>query len=198
MKPNDDEFADYVEHPRFGRLPRYTGLNPQTDYRGTHIHWHSPIDCRIPNTAIVANTSRQKAPTVAVTHYYDVMRRCRDCKRMFLFFAEEQRYWYEELGFGLDSDCVRCVDCRKVEQDTAGLRVKYELLFHRENRSHEETLELIDCGLTLIERSIFGHQSLDRIRCWLKSIPPASNLRHQATFQDLTTRAKGLKKSAEE
>ena len=74
MKRKSDKYADYVEHPRYGKSPRVTGLNPQTDGGDVFIHWHSPKDCRIPDTAIVADTTRQKAATVAVTHYYDVKR----------------------------------------------------------------------------------------------------------------------------
>ena len=107
-------FDDYVEHPLYGRVPRVTGLNPKEDFGGNvFLHWHSPEDVRIPNTAVQADTSKQPTATVAVTHYFDSKRTCRDCQRPFLFFAEEQKYWYEELGFRLDADCIRCVECRK-------------------------------------------------------------------------------------
>src|SRR5690606_12241464 len=157
---------------------------------------HSPTDCRIPNTAIIANTSLQKAPTVAVTHYYDVERRCRDCCRMFIFFAEEQRHWYEVLRFGLDSDCVRCVECRKSEQQTAQLRQRYESLLKRSDRTDKETLELIDCALTLVEHSAFGHRTLQRIRELLNSFPFESKVRRHATFRGLANRADILTESA--
>lgn len=193
MKYGTDKYADYVEHPRFGKSPRLTHLNPQADYGGgVFIHWHSPEDCRIPNTAIVADTKRQKTPTIAVTHYYDVKRRCRDCDRMFIFFAEEQHYWYEVLGFGLDSDCVRCTDCRKSEQQTARLRERYELLLGEPDRTHEGTLELIGCALTLIEHSVFSHRSLERVRALLNSIPSDSNVKSQATYRELLARAATL------
>ncbi len=188
-----DKYAEYVDHPRYGKSPRVTGLNPQTDYGGdVFIHWHSPKDCRIPDTAIVADTSRQKAPTVAVTHYYDVKRRCRDCDRMFIFFADEQRHWYEVLGFGLDSDCVRCIDCRKSDQQTARLRERYESLLSQPDRTDKTTLELIDCALTLIEQSVFGHRSLERVRALLNSFPSDLRIRRHATYRNLSLRADTL------
>ena len=105
MKRIPDEYATYIEHPRYGRRPRITGMNPETVYGGdVFIHWHSSKKCRIPNTAILADLSQQTPATVPVTHYYDVKRHCLDCGRSFLFFAEEQKHWYEVLGFGLDSD----------------------------------------------------------------------------------------------
>ncbi len=93
---------------------------------------------RIPGTAIVADPSKQTRATVPVTHYFDLERSCRDCKRHFIFFAEEQKYWYEELGFGLESDCVRCTECRKKQQGIAWLKERYESLFHIEPKSAEE------------------------------------------------------------
>jgi hypothetical protein len=30
-----------------------------------------------------------------------------------LLFAEEQKYWYEELKFPLEANCLDCVPCRK-------------------------------------------------------------------------------------
>ncbi len=193
MKHGTDEYADYVEHPRYGKSPRLTGLNPKAHHGGdVFIHWHSPEDCRIPGTAIVADASRQKEATVAVTHYFDVKRRCRDCDRMFIFFAEEQRHWYEVLGFGLDSDCLRCIDCRKSKQQTAGLRERYESLVGEPDRSDEGTLELIDCALTLIEDSVFGRRSLERVRALLNSISSDSEVRRHTTFRRLSARADAL------
>ena len=41
-----------------------------------------------------------------MTHYFDAKRVCRKCERPFLFFAEEQKYWYEDLRFPLEADCL--------------------------------------------------------------------------------------------
>ncbi|WP_366929827.1 zinc-ribbon domain containing protein [uncultured Thiodictyon sp.] len=106
IRPKED-YSKFVDHPRYGRLPRMTGLNPDTNYTDVFLHWHSAKECRIPNTAIRADLSRQTPATVQVTHYFDVRRQCRDCDKPFIFFAEEQKYWYEILGFGLDSGLFR-------------------------------------------------------------------------------------------
>lgn len=189
-----DEYDDYVEHPRFGREPHITGLNPKNGRRGVWLHWRSP-DSNVPDTAIAADLSKQVQSTVAVTHYFDAKRQCRDCGRMFLFFAEEQRYWYEELKFPLDSDCVRCVECRHSERQLANQRQRYESLLPRTDRSEEETLELIDCAVTLIEHSIFGPRTIQRVRTLLNSIPKDSKVRSRAKFQNLKARADKLKQA---
>ena len=145
---DENKYAAFVEHPRFGREPRYTGLNPGSSFTGeTFIHWHSPSSCRIPDTAIPANLDRQSPATIPVTHYFDVERQCRDCRRMFIFFAVEQQHWYEELQFGLDSDCVRCTDCRKRQQGIAQVREQYESLHQQQNRNEQESLTMAECCL---------------------------------------------------
>ena len=91
MSEPRDRYRDYVEHPIYGKGPRITGLNPQDDFpNGIYIGWHSPIGERIANTAITADTSKQVSRPIAVTHYYDVKRKCVECERSFLFFAEER------------------------------------------------------------------------------------------------------------
>ena len=193
-----DRYRDYVEHPLYGRGPRITGQNPQDDWKnGVYLGWHCPIGERIADTAIVADTSKQVARPVPVTHYYDVKRTCRDCKRKFLFFAEEQKFWYETLGFPLESDCVRCVDCRKTQQDYADLRKTYENLLQKPDRHEDETLELAHCALSLIESGVFGNRTIERVRSFLNSIPADSDIRSRGRFRDLTDRATRLAENAE-
>ncbi|WP_157640495.1 zinc-ribbon domain containing protein [Lamprocystis purpurea] len=169
MTPIDQDYSGFVTHPRFGQLPRITGLNPETEYGGdTFLHWHSPKECRIPDTAILANLTKQIPATVPVTHYFDVKRQCRDCGKSFIFFAEEQRYWYEDLGFGLDSNCIRCVPCRKKQQGIAQSRKKYEDLFHIPDRTIDQDIEIAECCLDLVEASVFHRQQLERVRMFLK------------------------------
>lgn len=193
MKRNVENYSEFVEHPRYGRGPKVTGLNPEPDYRGkTFIHWHSPKECRIPNTAIVANLARQHFATVPVTHYYDVTRQCRDCGRSFIFFAEEQKHWYEELGFGLDSNCVRCVPCRKQQQGLALRRQRYEELYHIDNRTTDQNLEMADCCLALIEASTFSCRQLDRVRMLINRIRSNGEGQSDSRFNDILVRVRSL------
>lgn len=189
--------AEFVNHPRYGRRPHITGLNPETAYDveygvHTNIHWHSPKKCRIPNTAIPADLARQVPATVPVTHYYDVKRQCRDCGRSFIFFAEEQKHWYEELGFGLNSDCVRCVPCRKRQQRIACQRRRYEALFHVPNRTPRETLEMAECCLALIETRTFSRRQTERVRMLLNSIADRLDSDSVITRDDLLARLRSL------
>lgn len=175
-------YADFVEHPRYGRQPRFTGLNPQTNFDGfPFLHFHSPPSCRIDNTAILADLRKQVAATIPVTHYYDVKRQCRDCNRMFIFFAAEQKYWYEDLQFPLESDCIRCCLCRAKQRQIVHSLQQYENLFHVAKRTSEQTLTMTECCLYLIENNIFDftQKQNQRIRTLLNTVPDDPKCKHR-------------------
>ena len=93
MKREHSDPEQSVNHPRYGKRPRITGLNPAGG-PDVHFHPHTTKKNRIANTAIRADLARQKYTIAAVTHYLDVERSCRDCQRPFIFFAAEQKHWY--------------------------------------------------------------------------------------------------------
>jgi hypothetical protein len=219
MERKTDKYREFVHHPRYGRRPNITGLNPSPMNAGVNLHWntitHKEIVAayessvgkrwpygdfsaytsgtkRIPNTAIHADPSKQSRATVPVTHYFDLERRCRDCKRPFIFFAEEQKHWYEELGFGLESDCVRCTECRKKHQGIAQLRERYELLFHTEEKSEQDILELAECCVKLVEQNVFTPKRFEFVRMLLNKIDVGSELRQQREYADLIRRSRHL------
>jgi len=193
-----DKYDTYIKHPRYGRRPRITGMNPETVYGGdVFIHWHSSRECRIPNTAILADLSQQTPAAVPVTHYYDVKRQCLDCGRSFLFFAEEQKHWYEELGFGLESDCVRCIVCRKKQQGLAHERERYEELFHVSDRTADEYLEMAACCLTLIEAKVFHRRQTERVRMLLNKISSECDVKIQNRINELRPRVLALESKSD-
>ena len=164
--PDISKYSDFVEHPRYGRGPRFTMLEPKGD---VYLGWH--IKGRIPKTAIKADVSKQRDATLHVTHYYDQERRCCECNRNFIFFAAEQKHWYEELQFGLDSDCVRCAPCRKAQQGLQRTRFRYENLFHVLERSPDQCAQMIECSLELIENQIFTPKHLQKVRTLINKLP---------------------------
>jgi hypothetical protein len=215
MTSKTDRYAEFVEHPRYGRGPRITGLNPRPSDPGVQLHWmatehdemvelHQRVTGepwphgnprpsgaparRIPNTAIAADLARQTPASVAVTHYFDMERQCRDCGRPFLFFAQEQKHWYEELGFGLDSDCVRCVECRKQQHGLAAERETYESLFHIPDKSTEQLIRMAEACLALIEARIFTAKQTQRVRALLNAIPADADVRRRSRYARLLQR----------
>lgn len=188
MKSGKD-YSQFVTHPHYGHQPRITGLNPETDYdRNVFLHWHSPEGCRIPNTAIPAELSRQSPATVPVTHYFDVRRQCLDCGRPFIFFAEEQKYWYEELGFPLESDCIRCAICRKKKQGIEYKRERYEELFHVSDRTIEQNLDMAECCLSLVEASVFHKRQVQHVLKILNELPQELDKTSMTKFDEIRSR----------
>jgi len=198
---SDDEFQSFVEHPRYGRGPRYTGLNPSTKAPFA-AHWHSSRHVRIPDTAIKANGSKQNwvagaasyAFGLSVRYYFDVRRVCRGCKRPFLFFAEEQKHWYEKLGLPLEIDCVRCCECRRKYRGANRARKRYNELLAVSKPTAVELVELVTISLDMIAAGEFStHQRMfDQIRKWLKQLPMVSlNVK---TRPELLARLKEIEK----
>src|SRR6266487_3191507 len=104
-KPFDKKYEPFVAHPRYGRAPRYTALNPDPYDARVHLHWNAtnvheiqkrnvlllgkrspalktlegivPEQLpRVAGTAIAADPAKQNNATVPVTHYYDIEKVC--------------------------------------------------------------------------------------------------------------------------
>lgn len=213
------DYAQHVEHPRYGRAPRFTGLDPDPNSPAVRLHWNTgyftegqlrvlertlgwcptlPDDGTrmVRGTAVAANVSRQTPATVAVTHYYDLDKVCRECGRRFIFFAEEQKHWYEELAFPLEAQAVRCPPCRKRLQVLARTRRRYEALSHGSSRTIEETLEMARCSLTLMEQGLFHPRQTEHVRRLLNRVPEES--RSGGPFLELISRLHALEARAKE
>lgn len=70
--------------------------------------------CIANNLAIKPDYTKQKfglgGPIIA---YVDKSFICKNCKQDFVFSALEQKYWYEDLGFIIDSIPSNCINCRQ-------------------------------------------------------------------------------------
>lgn len=124
----------------------------------------------VEGTAILADPARQNAMYPA-THYLDLDKKCLRCGQRFIFFAREQKFWYEELGFPPRSEPNECADCRKVLRKLHGQRQRYEVLVNQSQLTPEETWEFADCVFSLCDEGIFGDGPLDHVRKFLKRIP---------------------------
>lgn len=218
-RPSVRAYSDYVQHSRFGRAPRFTGFDPDPDADDVHLHWNTGVvtgavletarqligervphphegETLVPGTAIAADLSKQRPATVPVTHYYDIDKACRDCGLRFIFFAEEQKYWYEELGFPLDSDAVRCQVCRRRTQEISRLRKRYQELSQVAARTTHEELEMANCCLNLIEDRVFPVRQLAHVRELLNRVPEA--WRSSSEFKRASSRAVDLSNRLEE
>ena len=104
-----------VPHPRYGAtvIPSGQGIGGDAVRES---FWRYANETIFPESAIRADVSRQNRSVFPRGCYVDTLKRCRKCERPFLFFALEQRHWFEVLGFWIDADCVLCPECRAVDQ----------------------------------------------------------------------------------
>ena len=68
--PKKDNYEDFVFHPRYGRGPRITGLDPvESNPKPGELVLRCRLGTsRIPNTAIEADKSKQKITTMGISH----------------------------------------------------------------------------------------------------------------------------------
>lgn len=108
------EFDDLVVHPRYGRGPDVLrgSIKEQVQFG---LYQNEPA-WLFPTTRIAADPSKQNFSVVPHQFYVDVLKRCGECDRWYVFFAKEQQYWFEELRFFTDSRSLHCPACRKLRR----------------------------------------------------------------------------------
>lgn len=147
---------DLVPHPRFGSKVVPSGETvSERDVRASYFAYKTAV--LFPESAIAADISRQNFSTFPRGYYVDLLERCVRCKRPFIFFAREQKYWYEDLHFYIDSRCVHCAACRASIHE-----LRDRLKRYGENKSRtdldDDALELhAEDALFLWEHGLF-HQ----------------------------------------
>src|SRR4051812_24513214 len=77
-------------------------------------------------SAIRADISKQNYTVAPRFWYVDVSSKCCRCRQDFRFTAEEQRMWYEEYGFYVDSFPKHCQPCRHALRELKSLRQEYD------------------------------------------------------------------------
>jgi hypothetical protein len=136
----------FVDHPRYGNQPILSGENySMGEVRSAFWQYSSLLYVQkliFPQSAIRADVAKQKYGYSPRPLYVDIARPCRTCHRWFLFYALEQKYWFETLGFFVDADCVNCQECRHAEHNFEGGIDRYGLLLANEEKTDAEWQEL--------------------------------------------------------
>ncbi|WP_353962720.1 zinc-ribbon domain containing protein [Acaryochloris thomasi] len=78
------------------------------------------------SSAVRADVSRQNYSVCPRYWYVDATSKCSRCKKMFCFTIADQKRWYEELGFYVDSYAKNCRACRNDERKQKSLRQAYD------------------------------------------------------------------------
>jgi hypothetical protein len=124
-----------------------------------HFFWrHLGLDYA---SAIKADTSKQDF-SVAPRHWYiDAVFQCDRCHEKFCFSAAEQRAWYEDYKFWVDSCPRECQACRRELRRLKSLRQEYDREIAQALTCKELDLkvriasiidQLCDAGITLPEK----------------------------------------------
>lgn len=165
--------TEYVLHPRYGHAPRLTARK----YDDSHSSWSREKGIPfIPGTAVQVTPSRQHSlgwGLYNVLFYVDEVRKCRSCRRNYLFFAGEQRFWYEVLGIPMDIHPVRCPLCRRADRQIRRIQREYmELVALAEAaRSSSQNLRLAALAIALRDAGVFTARIIPKIRRSLKLVP---------------------------
>ena len=77
--------------------------------------------------------------------YFDLNKTCENCSKEFVFSKEEQQFWYEKLGFWVQSKPKHCADCRKVKRQKNKLNKELtDILSKKESLAIEDMEKLIE------------------------------------------------------
>ncbi len=78
-------------------------------------------------TAVRANTEQQNYSVCARNWYVDADFECQRCKQKFTWTAEEQKAWFEDYFFWVDSQPHHCRKCRVQLRRLLELRKEYDV-----------------------------------------------------------------------
>lgn len=171
------DLPDLVPHPRHGAVVIPSGCTATAaDIRGSYWGYHDRTI--YPESAILADLSRQNFSTFPRGYYVDMLAVCRTCDRPFLFFAREQRYWYEELHFYIDTDCVHCPACRAASHEHRDRLRRYAEHIGRDDLDVIQLATLVSDAVFLWQAgTLHDEQKLRRLR----------NLAHRRIPKDRAT-----------
>jgi ssDNA-binding Zn-finger/Zn-ribbon topoisomerase 1 len=147
---------DLVPHPRaremarraHGRAARMSAAEIRAKV------WQLRDGTILAETAVLANVERQRTSWCARPVYVDLLKRCKTCRRPFLFYANEQRFWYETLRFDVNIDCVNCPPCRKVAHRAKACLHRYAKAMSAPRLDAKAMKTFVDDSLYLLEQGL--------------------------------------------
>lgn len=100
-------------------------------------------------SAVRSNPDKQNRSICPRYWYVDAFFLCDRCGSEFLFSAAEQRVWYEEYGFWVDSIPKHCLPCRRERRELRAARREYDesverVLEHGDLEGRKRLAQVID------------------------------------------------------
>ena len=116
--------------------------------------WQAGGHVVIPETAVHANVHLQNYALYPRLLYVDMLKTCRTCRRPFLFYAQEQRFWFETLHIPIDADCADCAPCRKQRHRLKGCQYRYENALNAARLDAKDMKTFVDDTLFLFQHGL--------------------------------------------
>jgi hypothetical protein len=82
-------------------------------------------------SAVKADIAKQDYTVCPRYWYIEATLRCVRCGNEFMFSVDEQRFWYEELRFWVDSRPTRCAPCRGDLRRLKAMQQEYDRAIKR-------------------------------------------------------------------
>jgi len=136
------------------------------DIPGWLFAGHTHLDLA---SAVKADVSLQRFTVVPRHFYIDATFRCLRCHQEFCFTVVEQKYWYEDCRFTVNSYPRRCPACRRELRRRNALRQEYDHNISATLRSpdcaaKQRLIDIIDelreVGIILPQKTLDNRQRL--------------------------------------
>ncbi|PHP67791.1 hypothetical protein CSC94_08935 [Zhengella mangrovi] len=166
------KYSTYVEHPYYGRYPILSNVRPILLAEEEFVIIRKCTSGKsIKGTAIPANMIRQKqSGSYLIKYFFDEERICCDCNRPFIFFAQEQKRWHEELGININAAGKRCFECRKIHRNTKKNNKRYAELVANEKPTAEQMLEMAEICMQEVEAGRFHRKQLQTAKALIRRV----------------------------
>jgi len=116
----DKKLIWYSSLPWHGTIERLFELS--------HFEWACD-NCIDEGNAIKSDVDKQNfCDYPPYLMYYNKIKECEKCESNFTFSKEEQKYWYEELKFWVQSTPRKCKDCYKAIRETNDKNTELSML----------------------------------------------------------------------
>jgi len=116
--------------------------------------WQVRRDVVLAETAVLANVDLQDYCCFPRRIYVDLLKTCATCCRPFLFYANEQRFWFEVLRLPVDVDCVDCAPCRKQRHRVRACQARYASALHAPRLDAKDMKAFVDDTLFMFEQGL--------------------------------------------
>ena len=146
---------DLVPHPRAWQMAACSPhQRPAMSIEEMRLRvWQLRGASIVPGTAVLANAGHPERDSYfARAIYADVLKQCAACARPFVFYANEQRFWFETLLLPPDVDCVNCPPCRKQLRRVKAALARYAQRLHVPRLRTKDMKAFVDDVLFLFEQ----------------------------------------------